>query len=94
MENPKKELNKIHLWAKEKIDSGNEPPWAWYQYMKLIETVEAIQEGMASTKASATKENSLQLVRQQGNVLQLTGSTSQQDNSLSHQGTKNVLMPM
>jgi hypothetical protein len=32
-------------WAEGRVASGNEPPWAWYQYMKLIETVEAIQTG-------------------------------------------------
>ena len=32
-------------WAEGRVASGNEPPWAWYQYMKLIETVAAIQTG-------------------------------------------------
>ena len=29
----------------QRVATGNEPPWAWYQYMKLIETVAAIQVG-------------------------------------------------
>jgi hypothetical protein len=35
-------------WAEGRVASGNEPPWAWYQYMKLIETVAAIQTGRAA----------------------------------------------
>jgi hypothetical protein len=43
-------------WAEGRVASGNEPPWAWYQYMKLIETVEAIQTSRraASSGGSAT----------------------------------------
>jgi hypothetical protein len=34
-------------WAEGRVATGNEPPWAWYQYMKLIETVSAIQTSRA-----------------------------------------------
>jgi hypothetical protein len=32
-------------WAKDKVRAGREPPWAWYQYMKLVEAVDAIRQG-------------------------------------------------
>ena len=35
-------------WAEGRVATGSEPPWAWYQYMKLIETVEAIQTSRAA----------------------------------------------
>ena len=35
-------------WAEGRVATGNEPPWAWYQYMKLIETVSAIQTSRAA----------------------------------------------
>jgi hypothetical protein len=38
-------------WAEGRVASGNEPPWAWYQYMKLIETVTAIQTSRAAVSA-------------------------------------------
>ena len=38
-------------WAEGRVASGNEPPWAWYQYMKLIETVAAIQTSRAAVAA-------------------------------------------
>ena len=40
------ELENIREWADAKIASGQEPPWAWYQYMKLRETLDAILAGM------------------------------------------------
>ena len=35
-------LQEVREWAKAKIASGDEPPWAWFQYMKLVETIDAI----------------------------------------------------
>ncbi len=48
------ELERVRGWAREKLQGGSMPPWAWYQYMKLVESVTAILDGMA-----ATRENSL-----------------------------------
>ena len=42
------ELRRIRHWADQKIASGQEPPWAWYQYMKLVETLDAIIGGMSA----------------------------------------------
>jgi hypothetical protein len=47
-----KSLATLRKWAEVRVASGNEPPWAWYQYMKLIETVAAIQVGRASVTPS------------------------------------------
>jgi hypothetical protein len=41
-------LGVLRKWAEARVAAGNEPPWAWYQYMKLIETVAAIQTGRAA----------------------------------------------
>ena len=35
-------------WAEGRVASGDEPPWAWYQYMNRIETVAAIQTSRAA----------------------------------------------
>lgn len=45
-------LAMLRKWAEARIATGTEPPWAWYQYMKLIETVAAIQVGRASVTPS------------------------------------------
>ena len=39
-------------WAEGRVATGTEPPWAWYQYMKLIETVTAIQTSRAAASPS------------------------------------------
>jgi hypothetical protein len=46
---PRTSMHQLRKWAVEKINAGHEPPWAWYQYMKLRETIDAILEGMAAT---------------------------------------------
>lgn len=46
-----KKLSEIRGWVKSKIATQQEPPWAWYQYMKLIETVDAILAGRSVTTA-------------------------------------------
>ena len=37
---------RLRAWAQEELATGEEPPWAWYQYMKLRETLDAILGGM------------------------------------------------
>jgi hypothetical protein len=46
----KSHLEALREWAQDKIDAGEEPPWAWYQYMKLVETADAILRGFSATR--------------------------------------------
>lgn len=87
----KKELLDIKLWAKEKIAGGQEPPWAWYQYMKLIETIDAILD---SAKCVVTTESSRQLEKQQDGHLRLVDSTYPQDNAQPHSSGFPITLPM
>lgn len=41
-------LQDVKDWAQTKVNAGAEPPWAWYQYMKLIEAANAILDGMGA----------------------------------------------
>ena len=43
------ELKTVKSWATTKVANGNEPPWSWYQYMKLIEAIAEIESGVHST---------------------------------------------
>ncbi len=43
------ELERVRSWAKEKLATCEEPPWAFFQYMKLVEATTAILDGMAAT---------------------------------------------
>ena len=46
-------------WAEGRVASGNEPPWAWYQYMKLIETVAAIQTSRAAVAGASAVQTAV-----------------------------------
>jgi len=54
------DLERLREWAGEKIGAGNEPPWAWYQYMKLRETIDAILGGMGVVSTTASSPQSEQ----------------------------------
>ena len=73
----KEELQKIRDWADAKIKTGKEPPWAWYQYMKLIETADALLAGMECV----TTENSQQSEQHPAKHLRLADSSDQRDNA-------------
>jgi hypothetical protein len=45
-------IDVVHSWARSKLNTGKEPPWSWYQYMKLIEAIQAIRKGRSATARS------------------------------------------
>lgn len=85
------ELECIRAWAGKKIQGGSEPPWAWYQYMKLVETIDAILAGMA---AVGPGENLPQSAQRPGTPLRLVDSTFQPDVSQPHQVGLPIQPPM
>ena len=87
---PQQDLVRVREYASKKIQGGEEPPWAWYQYMKLVETVDAILAGMSAT----TTESSLRLVQRQGKLIQLGAAKCSQDTSQPHHVAELVQMPM
>jgi hypothetical protein len=84
------DLERIHEWAGDKIGAGNEPPWAWYQYMKLRETLDAILAGMDSVSPTANLQQS---GSHQGAVLRLVDSKHQQDTAQHHLSGTPVRLP-
>ena len=85
------ELERVRQWASAKIQGGSEPPWAWYQYMKLIETVDALLQGMDAT---VTMESSQQSEPHSGMHLRLVDSTYSLDNARHHPAGLPVQLPM
>ena len=71
------ELRQVRDWAQTKAQSGSEPPWAWYQYMKLIETCDAILSGMAV----ATPADSPESVSHPATHLRLAARNGSQETS-------------
>jgi hypothetical protein len=49
----REELERVRKWAIDKIAAGQEPPWAWYQYMKLREAIDCILAGQDATRQMA-----------------------------------------
>ena len=86
------ELQRVLDWANEKLATGAEPPWAWFQYMKLRETLETIIA--SSSSATLQTESSQQLVQQRGNVLRLVVSADLKDSVQPHSDAQPVPLPM
>lgn len=84
------DLKNIHLWAKDKIKAGQEPPWAWYQYMKLIETLETIIESRATIQTDCSPQSD----QLQATDLQLVDSKYQQDKPQRRREDVTPQMPM
>jgi hypothetical protein len=85
------ELQKVRDWANEKIAAGQEPPWAWYQYMKLRETCDAILTGM---EATTPLEGSPQSALHPGAHLRLVEDTCPQGSAPHRPAGLPVQMPM
>jgi len=49
-------LREIRLWALAKINAGQEPPWSWYEHMKLVEAIEKIVENRMDVSLKIVKE--------------------------------------
>ncbi|MEM7620468.1 MAG: hypothetical protein AAF228_08385 [Pseudomonadota bacterium] len=86
----KEKLAEIKAWAEEKIATGEEPPWAWYQYMKLVETIDAIS---ASIEATATIDTPQPEQHQDGH-LQLVDETYSQGTRQPHPFEGTIKLPM
>ncbi len=83
-------LKEIREWAHGKIATGQEPPWAWYQYMKLIESVDSILSGLKCVKQMENLQHS---VPHPGTPLRLVDSKYQQDTAQHHSDIVPVQMP-
>lgn len=83
-------LTDLRQWAKDRLATGSQPPWAYYQYMKLVETADAILTGMAAT----TTADSPQLERSPGKHLRLVDSNYRPDTAQPHPVEPPVQMPM
>ena len=90
----REELEKARAWADEKLRLGQEPPWAWYQYMKLRETLDAILAGQAATTVFSPTESSPQLAEHPARHLQLVGEANQQDTSQPRRAGLPIQLPM
>ena len=83
------DLERVRGWAREKLQGGAHPPWAWYQYMKLVEALTAILDGM-----DATREHSLRSESPPGAHLRLVDATDRPDTAPPRSDEPKPRLPM
>ena len=66
----------IRDWAGEKVRSGREPPWAWYQYMKLVEAVDSIRQGRGRVRRVAEGSQGSRRTREASDSTRPVGDTA------------------
>lgn len=86
-------IEQVRAWAHEKIATGEEPPWAWYQYMKLRETLDAILAGMDATITQQTESSPREAPRREKH-LRLVEATCPPDTAQRRQSDEPVTLPM
>ena len=86
----KSDLERIRELAIEKLTTGNEPPWVWYQLMKLREASEALMAGMDATQPTAGLQEQ---ASPQGAGLRLVGSAGPQGTAQLHPDKISVALP-
>lgn len=86
----KDDLIKVRDWAKNKLQGDSEPPWTWYQYMKLVETCDALLKGMDVANPTVSLQQS---EGRPGGHLRLVGSTHPQDNAQRRPTSTPVHLP-
>lgn len=84
------ELKRVREWAIERLTTGNEPPWSWYQLMKLREASEALLAGMETTQPTGDLQAP---EARRGAGLRLVGATSQLETAQPHQAGVPVQLP-
>lgn len=88
----KAELERVRAWTQAKLATGEEPPWAWYQYMKLRETLDAILAGMEAVTLQT--ESSPPAAQHPGMRLRLVAATDLLDDARHHHAEQPVPLPM
>ncbi len=76
------DLQAVRDWTNTKLAEDQHPPWAWYQYMKLRETLDAILSAQDSSRMESLPQ------------FQLVDSNYQQDTSQRRPYDETVQMPM
>jgi len=84
-------LKATQEWAQARMAGGQEPPWSWYQLMKLNE---ALDEILASINATSPTGHSQQSGRRPETHLRLVADTDLRDIAQRHPDEWPVQLPM
>lgn len=86
----REELQRVRDWADQKIVQGEEPPWTWFQYMKLRETLDQLLEGMSTKPQTESSPEQAPLV---GSGPRLAVSNVRPSSAQPHQQVVPVRLP-
>jgi hypothetical protein len=86
------DLERVRQWADAKLATGEEPPWAWYQYMKLRETLDAILAGFDAVMP--LPEDSPQPAERSASGPRLVVCNAQPRSAPHYPGSQPVPLPM
>lgn len=86
----KADLERIRDLAVERLSTGSEPPWVWYQLMKLREASESLIDGMEATQPTV---GSQERGSPRGAGLRLVDSGDQQEIAPRHPDNLSVRLP-
>lgn len=86
----KTDLERIRDLAVERLSTGSEPPWVWYQLMKLREASESLIEGMDATQPTV---DSQERGSPRGIGLRLVETGDQQETAQPHPDKLSVRLP-
>jgi hypothetical protein len=87
----REQLQQVRAWADKKIATGAEPPWSWYQHMKLCEALDAILAGMNATRPMEDLQVS---ASRRGAGLRLVDSADPQETAPRRLDQQQVQLPM
>lgn len=91
MKNIDDKLQEVLAWANEKLNSGQEPPWAWEQYNQLRKSLLGILDGRRST---ISLQDSLKLQEHQGSDRPQSDCIVPLESARRRRDSLNVRLPM
>lgn len=50
-------MNTVREWAKERLSTGEEPPWSYYRLMQVVDAIDNIQASLAATKTADSPQS-------------------------------------
>jgi len=82
----KAELERVRDWANDKLAAGDEPPWSFYQHMKLVEALDEIMAGMAAV--TPLREDSPLSESPRDSRLRLVADNGREESARSRRGRR------
>lgn len=87
------ELERVLAWAKSRLQGGEEPPWTFYELMKLAEALEALLAGMDAGAPMPQTASSPATAPRRGAHLRLVATATPPDTVRRRRRPPPVILP-